>query len=101
MHVDLDQAGMVADVLSYLRPRARALHRLNEARCNGKLTHLQELREKRLERECGAEASRIELDCYFQGDPRGWPLYLVPKDWAQEKRESEYNRGLAVPWRRE
>ena len=80
-----------------LKKRSRWLRSLNEAVCNANLTPRQEKREARIEAECEDLAKRIPgMKVYFQGDPRGCALYLIPKAWTDEEAGSMYSSGVAL-----
>ncbi len=83
-------------LLRELRKISNSLHSLNECACNYGLTERQEKREKRLEEKAQIIAKELDLAVYFQGDPRGCALYLVPKDWTKEYTGSHYPEGLAI-----
>ena len=86
----IELAPMVGTDGIELQRIARALHRLDEASCNGYQNwrgDWDEAAEKRAERrEVVLEEKAVKvaaehgLKVYFQGDPRGWPLYLYRQD---------------------
>lgn len=71
---------------------ARALHRLDEAECNGELTSRQEARQRNLEQEARDTLARMGLHVYRQGDPRGWPIYIG----RDEMTARDYSRNTGV-----
>ena len=93
----LDELRSTLWAVEQLQKRSRWLHSLNEAACNGELTPGQEKREAQVEAECKDLAKRIPgMKVYFQGDPRGCALYLVPKAWTDEEAGSMYSSGVAL-----
>jgi len=70
------------------------LHRLDENACNFGLTSSQEKNESKLEERAKEIASNLGMAIYHQGDPRGWPLYLVPDD--NENHEVDYCDYIAI-----
>ena len=100
---DLAKAGLSARDIEDLQKIARILHRLDEAHCNGysntdwgrNREALDEKKEERMEKQGKAIADKYELNFFRQGDPRGWPVYLLDAETAK-KADSLYDRGLAV-----
>ena len=88
---------------------ARRLHRAFERRCNGhqdyngnwdeKAALRDERSVERLAAQAQEIAQRMSATIYVQGDPRGWPLYLIWADDLQGRDvESCYNTaGIGVP----
>ena len=56
------------------------LHRIAEAACNGDPSRGALLREARLQRQAQDIVEAYGLRCYFQADPRGCALYLIPNE---------------------
>jgi hypothetical protein len=82
--------------LGELRKISRSLHHLAEAACNYGLTPRQEKRQERLESNASALAVTLGLKAYFQGDPRGCALYLVPEGLDDEVIDSTYSSYFAI-----
>ena len=83
--------------LGELRRISKSLHGLSENACNYGLTPRQEKREKNLEKQAEKLADELGFQVYFQGDPRGCALYLLPKGMSREEIESNYpSKGFAV-----
>ena len=55
---------------------ARSLHHLAEVGCNYGLTKRQETREANLEKKALAIADKYGFEIDFNGDPRGFPIYI-------------------------
>jgi hypothetical protein len=76
---------------------ARALHRLNEAACNCGLTPQQEKRMQRLEERIRTVLARSGLPLnHFNGDPRGYAVYVDLPDGSYNSfggREHGYGIG--------
>jgi hypothetical protein len=80
-----------------LRKISRSLHYLAEAACNYGLTPRQEKRQDRLEAQAKQYAKEIGgVKVYFQGDPRGCALYLVPAGLDDEVIDSTYSSYFAI-----
>ena len=89
------------DSILLLRRRAVRLHGLYEKDCNGysdwrgnwdeKAEVAGELAEDRLEGTIAALVSENlpGYSVYFQGDPRGWPVYLLPPGANENNYNSE------------
>ena len=85
----VELAALVGANAIRLQAVARTLHRLGEQGCNGfqdasgnwdqAAEERADRREDRLLREADDIAARHGYRVYYQGDPRGWPLYL----WRQ------------------
>ncbi len=71
---------------------ARLLHNYDTASCNTGLTPRQEKRVVNLENEAGAISKHFGFQFYHQGDPRGWPLYLVAGD--EKDISTQYHNGV-------
>jgi len=82
--------------LGELRKISRSLHRLSENDCNYGLTDRQEKREQKLEKRAAELAVELGFQAYFQGDPRGCALYLVPANLSREEMESTYPSYFAI-----
>jgi hypothetical protein len=82
--------------LEALRKISRSLHHLAENACNYGLTKRQESRENTLKVKAIAHAIALGFQAYFQGDPRGCALYLVPEGWSKEQANQEYPSGMAI-----
>jgi len=110
-------SGRVDDLVLQIQALARKAHRNAERMCNGELAECEkchgdgwdckacaETGYPTLAREARAverlrEALRsYRLRVYEQGDPRGWPLYLIPEESGPASEDgSAYNsRGVAV-----
>jgi hypothetical protein len=59
---------------------ARKLHRISERKCCEDVGESLDAREARAEAKAREIAARYNLRTYFQGDPRGCPLYLIPEE---------------------
>ena len=70
---------------------AKTLHRLDENACNYGLTPRQETRQVNLMKKAAEFASKLGLEAYHQGDPRGCSLYLV-----DNIQDDDYTRGTAI-----
>lgn len=103
--VELAKAGFEAWEIERLHKAARVLHRLDERACNG-YTDWQgkhdagaeekaDKREERIKKEIATLLASHNLIAYFQGDPRGWPLYLLTPE-VHAKGAGYYTQGLAV-----
>ena len=55
---------------------ARRLHTLAEAACNGELTPRQETRDAKLQARAGELCGELGFTCRYNGDPRGFALYV-------------------------
>ena len=93
----LRRAGLSDYRIRQLQSIARGLLRASERWCNEEMTPEQEKRLERRERwleEDAAEiAKKLGWVVYFQGDPRGWPLYLGPVDLLRGNSiESNYDK---------
>lgn len=82
--------------LGELRKISRSLHRLSECSCNYGLTDRQEKRKERLEKKAVELGKELGFKVYFQGDPRGCALYLVPPELADKEAESTYPSYFAI-----
>jgi len=80
--------------LRNLEKIAKSLHHLYETACNQELTKNQETRQRNLELKACHIARGLRLGVYFQCDPRGMPLYLVPNG------EQDYTRGIMIHFRK-
>lgn len=117
------ERSLVGDVAE-LQRIARALHKMDERACNEDLgcrtcdgygttdkSHnvgpkcpkcdghgtTTGKREERLTEKARAIAAAYGFRLYVQGDPRGWPLYLIPDTYPATEDGSWYSsRGLAV-----
>lgn len=82
---------------------AKALHALDEHDCNHGLTPSQETREAKLEAQAQEIAGQLGkgVIAYRQGDPRGWPLYIIfPGDIPKREGMAAHNcysNGVGVP----
>jgi hypothetical protein len=110
-----------ADVVLLLQRAARAIHRDLERACNGELENCPKCdgngwhtgkdcptcagsgyttgkRIANLEQRVRDTVAPYGLRVYVQGDPRGWPLYLIPEESGDAREDdSRYNqRGFAV-----
>ena len=83
------------DVLK-LQQIARALHRLSEVECNDGLNPRQQGRQSSLVKEATLTARVHGLSVYYQGDPRGWPLFLYPPELAATIEYSYYEKGIGI-----
>ena len=79
---------------SYLQEIARKLHKMDELSCNYGLTPRQSDRVATLEGDADRVAEQLELRAWHQGDPRGCPLYIVPKEWTLDKVTRNYHSGI-------
>lgn len=85
-YLRLGQLGIGVEDAAKLISSAGSLHRIYERQCNGyanwrgdwdqKATDRDDKREQRLNRTVEDIATEYDLRVYFQGDPRGWPIYL-------------------------
>lgn len=68
--------------MSRLCEIARAIHRIDENSCNGYHSESAEkrdnMKETRLLKEAQTIAKEYDFILFHQGDPRGWPLDLIP-----------------------
>lgn len=87
----------VQDIEALIRA-SRALHRLNETRCNRNLTEQEERRYGRLESKVKEIALANKVLVYFQGDPRGCALWVLTVSDIKpgETIHAVYDRGVAV-----
>jgi hypothetical protein len=106
-----------AELVVQLQALARRAHRNAERMCNGELTECQKChgngwdckacsetgyptlaREAKAVERMRAALAPYRLRIYEQGDPRGWPLYLIPEEFGPASEDaSNYNsRGVAV-----
>jgi len=82
--------------LGELRKISWSLRHLNENSCNYGLTPRQEKREENLEKKAKELGEGLGFKVYFQGDPRGCAVYLVPAEWTDEYTDSHYSSGFAI-----
>ena len=109
--------GNVADLVLQIQRVARIAHRNAERMCNGELAECPKCkgdgwdckkchetgyptlaREARAVERLREALKPYRLRVYEQGDPRGWPLYLIPEESGPQSEDgSNYNvRGVAV-----
>jgi|SRR6185503_4124786 len=110
-------ADATAYVIERIQKLARVSHRNAERMCNGELTECPKChgdgwdckacigtgyptlaREERAIARLRATLKPYHLRVYVQGDPRGWPLYLIPEESgpAAEDSSNYDSRGVAV-----
>ena len=83
---------------------AGTLHRISEMQCSVEMdaatTARVNKREARAEARIRELATAYNCRAYFQGDPRGCPVYLIPAEAGPEADDhADYDRrGHAVPW---
>lgn len=77
---------------------AKSSHSLSEKACNYGLTPRDETRIANIKKEAGGIAEGMGFSVYFQGDPRGAPLYLLPRGMTHEDASQSYTSGIVVPW---
>jgi hypothetical protein len=82
--------------LGELRKISKRLHHLCEVNCNTGLTPRQETAEKNLEKRATLLALDLGAKFYYQRDPRGCAVYLVPEEWMDDYTDSHYSDGLAI-----
>jgi hypothetical protein len=82
--------------LGELRKINKRLHHLGEVSCNVGLSPQQEKAEDKLEKRAEEIAFGLGVKFYYQRDPRGCAVYLVPLEWDDEYASSNYSSGLAV-----
>ena len=92
----LDELRMADARLATLRKISRRLHSLHEAACNYGLSERQEKRESRLKDQAEGIAELFSFGIYFQDDPRGCAIYLIPREWTGEYASSNYPSGMAI-----
>lgn len=112
-----DRAVPAVHLVDELQSLARRAHRNAERMCNGELPECPKCRgdghnckacretgypalarEDKAVARIREELKPYRLRVYEQGDPRGWPLYLIPEEAGPaEEDASHYNmRGVAV-----
>jgi len=97
MDNELDKLRIKRDHLEELKKISGKLHRLGENSCNYGLTPRREKVEERLEKRAGEIAGELGFRFYYQRDPRGCPVYLVPADWDEYQADQWYStNGLAI-----
>lgn len=86
------------DDASRLCSISRSLSRISERRCNEDVGDTLDKREARLEAEARDLAGMYGLRVYFQGDPCGAALYLIPTEAgsASEDDSAYSSRGVAA-----
>jgi hypothetical protein len=83
-------------IVSQLVKVAKRLNHFHEARCNRKISPREETAHDRCRAKAQELAESLGLKAFIQGDPRGMPLYLVPK--TLEHPECSYpTDGIVVP----
>ena len=92
----VDELRLVDARLGELRKIGKRLHHLGEVNCNVGLSPQQEKSEEKLEKRAGEIAFGLGVKFYYQRDPRGCAVYLVPFEWDDEYAASNYSSGLAV-----
>lgn len=84
---------LVAD----LSTAARARQNFHESECNGTTTPGQLQRAQRARDRAINAAAEFGLAVFFQTDPRGMPMYLLPPT-VKEPRSTYITDGIAVPY---
>ena len=105
-------AGLMQDTLHELQAIGRSLSRISLRFCEedmpSEVEARVEKRQARLRLEAWDLGQKLHCDVYFQTDPRGGPIYLIPAldhetcmsgiDWIQRKHASDYNQvGIYLP----
>jgi hypothetical protein len=92
----VDELRRVDARLVELRKISKRLHHLGEVNCNVGLSIQQEKSEDKLEKRAEEIAFSLGVKFYYQRDPRGCAVFLVPIEWDDEYTASNYSSGLAI-----
>jgi len=85
-------------IMTKLSKKAKSLHTLDTNACNCELTPRQNTRVCNLLVEASTLANELGFNLFHQSDPRGASLYLIPKNWDNEKIRSQYPDGIMIEY---
>jgi len=96
MPITIDNAKQLLAVMGEVSRLARAVHKIDEKACNMDLSKRDDSRRDNALLRIGELARPYGWVLFHQSDPRGLPVYLVPKDWPCDKVRSQYNEGIGI-----